>query len=124
MARLLVLDVIDGKGLYEAECNELDDYYRHLKCDCFDVATRKIGDRYFDMFVDDEGLFKDPAIPSVFDSDMNPMLVGNVVFANHDEYGETTSLSDDDIRIIKESMVTINAVNGSRIWNALFFVEY
>ena len=29
------------------------------------------------------------------------MLVGNLIFANHDSEGNTTSLSDNDIKIIK-----------------------
>lgn len=107
MARVLVLDVIGDKGLYEAECNELNDYYEHLKCDCFDIACRKIGDKYFDMFVDDVGLFKDSPIPSVFDTEMNPMLVGNVIIANHDMEGNTTSLTDEDIAIIKAHTVSL-----------------
>lgn len=106
MARVLVLDVIEGKGLYESKCNDLNDFYRELKCDCFDIATRRIGGKYFDLFVDDIGLFRDSPIPSVFDKDMKPMLFGNVVIANHDSKGDMIDLSDEDIKLIKEFTCT------------------
>lgn len=110
-ARLLVLDVIGDKGLYESEFECLNDYYKHLKCDCFDIATRRIGNKYFDVFVDDCGLFKDNPIPSVLDReqlpDVIPMLVGNCIFANHDIEGNTTSLTDDDISVIKNEILNI-----------------
>lgn len=117
-ARVLVLDVIDGNGLYEAECSCLDDYYEHLKCECFDIATRKIGDKYFDIFVDDVGLFAENPIPSVIDENMNPMLVGNCVFANHDREGNTTSLSDEDIAVIKSAASTVG-YSAFNMWTAV-----
>lgn len=110
--RVLVLDVIDNKGLYETEIEHFDDYYKHLKCDCFDIATRKVGDKFFDMFVDDVGLFVDNPIPSAIDIDtMEVLLVGNIIFANHDGYGNTTSLTDDDINIIKENIIGLAEVD-------------
>lgn len=130
MAKVLVLDVIGGRGLYEADCSELEDFYRELKCDTFDIAVRKIGGKYFDLFVDDEGLFVDNPIPSVLDTEMKPMLVGNVVFANHDEHGETTSLSDDDIEKICNSafhVIATKEVTDSGFlseWIAIYPAEY
>ena len=110
-ARVLVLDVIGGKGFYEAECECLNDYYEHLKCETFDIATRKIGNKYFDIFVDDVGLFAENPIPSVVDTSLTPMLVGNCIFANHDLEGNTTSLSDDDIAVIKNEVVNIYIID-------------
>ena len=126
MARVLVLDVIGGKGLYESEVNVLDDFYRELKCDIFDVATRKIGDKYFDLYVDDIGLFVEKPIVSVLDTDLKPMLVGNVIFANHDSRGETTSLTDADIEIINSSVIGLMAIYGDEIkrWDVIAGAEY
>lgn len=124
MARCLVLDVLTGKGLYEKECNELQDYYDALGCDCFDIATRKIDGRYFDMFVDDVGLFSDNPIPSALDKDMKPMLVGNIVFANHDNEGNTTSLLDEDIDHIRQHTMGVVDFNNKKTWDAVFPVEY
>lgn len=115
MARLLVLDVTKAKTsdmLYEAEFNCLDDYYRHLQCDCFDIAHRKIGGKYYDIFCDDVGLFVDkPKVSAICESEMSPMLVGNLIFANHDDAGNTTSLSDEDIFRIKNNMLLVKFVN-------------
>lgn len=119
-ARVLVLDVINGNGLYEAEVESLNDYYEHLCCDCFDIANRKIGDRRFDIFVDDIGLFRDDPIPSVVDKNLQPMLVGNCIFANHDYEGNTTSLTDDDIRIIKQEALGVGRIDGeARCWTVI-----
>ncbi len=104
MARVLVIDVIDKKDVHTAECKELDDFYRELKCDCFDIVEKKIGSKFFDIFVDDNGLFVEKPVPSMFSSTMNTMLVGNLVFASHDDYGNTTSLSDENIEMIKENV--------------------
>lgn len=119
-ARCLVLDVANNK-VYEKECSQLQDYYDALGCDCFDIATRKVGNKYFDMFVDDIGLFRDSPIPSVLDANMQPMLVGNVVIANHDDEGNTTSLTDDDITLIKESIVEVCNVRSEPLkhWSVI-----
>lgn len=127
-ARLLALDVIGGTGFSEIECKELDDYYKALKCDCFDIAHRKIGGKdgkYFDIFVDDIGLFADSPIPSAIDGNGNVMLVGNLVFANHDNQGNTTSLSDQDIMLIRNNAVMlVRADDESKRWLAIQPVEY
>ena len=117
--RLLVLDVIGGKGLYEANIGEkLEDFYEHLKCSCFDIAHRKIGGKWFDIFCDDEGLFKDSPIPSaIFPEEFNKnhtvALVGNLIFANHDYEGNTTALSDEDINNIKNHIGGLYEANRS-----------
>lgn len=36
----------------------LQEWYRLIKCDLIDIVSRKIGGRYYDIIVDDEGLFK------------------------------------------------------------------
>ena len=104
MARLICLDVMKSK-VEEVECNELQDFYDAIGCDCFDIAHLKIGEKYFDCFVDDEGLFKENPIPSAISKEKEILLVGNIVFANHDSAGNTTSLSDDDIEMIKRNIV-------------------
>jgi len=126
-ARLLVFDVIGGTGFSEIECSKLDDYYKALKCDCFDVAYRKVGGedgKYFDIFVDDIGLFVDNPIPSAFSSDSGVMLVGNLIFANHDSHGNTTSLSDEDIMLIRNSTSTAIDPETGKAWTVCFPVDY
>lgn len=100
MARVLVFTT-NGETK-EIECNTLDDYYKELNCSTFDIVRRRVGNKMFDIFVDDEGLLKcDPVITMIGD-DFKPMLVGNLIFANSDSEENTTSLSDDDVKLIKD----------------------
>lgn len=107
--KVLVLDVIDNKGFYETEVDNdnLKTFYDALKCDTFDITTRRIDGRYFDIFCDDIGLFADNPIPSAVDSNLQPVLVGNLIFANHDKEGYTIGLTDEEIRHIKECGLTV-----------------
>lgn len=111
MARCLVISVTRPvtEAVYETEINELEDFYEHLECGCMDVANRKIGSKRFDIWVDDEGLLKDSPIisaVSITDGEVVPMLAGNLIIANHDLEGNTTSLSDADIKMILEHVFT------------------
>lgn len=129
-ARLLVLDVVDNEGFYEKECDDLQDYYDALKCDCFDIATRQIVEidgesgKVFDIFCDDNGLFAENPIPSALDDNMQVALVGNLIFANHDNMGNTTSLSDEDIDFIKRNAISIYDALRLKGWTAVINVCY
>ena len=114
MARLLALDVIGGRGLYEIECRDLNDYYDALKCDCFDITQRKIGGRVYDIYCDDEGTYVKDPIPSAFNSEHKPVLVGNLIFAKHDKEGGVVGLTDDDIQhIAKCAQVAKVRIHGT-----------
>lgn len=108
MAKVLVLDVHEDEFRL-TECMELDDFYRELGdgVTVFDIARRKVGEKYYDIFVDDEGLLKDSPVVSAVDGEGQPMLVGNLIFASHDNQGNTTSLSDDDVIEIMEHAVKV-----------------
>jgi len=111
MASLLLFN---GDTFQKVQCEELDDYYKYLECDCFDITTRKINGAYFDIFCDDIGLFReDPKLTAVSPKN-KPMLVGNLIFANHDSEGNTTSLSDEDMVQIISSVKIVG--DGNRIF--------
>ena len=116
MARVLVFDTEGEVNHFKlAECNELSDFYENLHCDTFDIANRDVGGKRFDIFVDDIGLFREnPRVSAIrlVGDDIEPMLVGNLVFANHNAQGETTSLSDDDINLIIQSSVAVMRFDG------------
>lgn len=124
--KVLALDVQDGKGLYETEIenHDLDAIYDILKCDTFDIATRKIGGRYYDIFCDDEGLLKEEQIISAIERGLTPMLVGNLMIANHDGAGETTTLTAEDIQIIKRHTTKLADHASGRLYTALYPVGY
>ena len=98
MARVLVLDV-EHDELREAQCHNIDDFYRELNAEPFDIARRFIGGKPYDIFVDDMGLLREPdnIVVSAVDSNGSPMLVGNLIFTNHDGQGNTVSLTDEDM---------------------------
>lgn len=96
MAHCLVIDV-EKDEIRGVECIELSDFYRELNCDVFDIARRYLAGKPYDIFCDDVGLFKEDAFVSAFNSEGEPMLVGNLVIANHDGEGNTTSLSHEDV---------------------------
>ena len=102
MARMLVLDVNECK-VYEKDCNCLQDYYSAIKCNTIDIVRRQIGGRYFDIIVDDEAALKpeDEIYVGAIDSNRHIALLGSLVFANHDEDGNETDLSDQDIEHIR-----------------------
>lgn len=82
--------------------NHLKEFYRLLNCSLIDVAYRKVGGKYFDIIIDDEGLFTESPKVSALDTNREPALVGNLLLCNHDSDGNETSLSDDDIARIQE----------------------
>ena len=124
--RLLALNVSDKKGLYEVECDndKLQTYYDVLGCDCFDIANRYIDGKRFDIFCDDMGLFNDNPIPSALDNDLKPVLVGNLIFANHDYAGNTISLSEEDISHIRSHILHVHNFNNNMEWDVVCPVEY
>lgn len=111
MARTLVLDT-KKQEIRLTECKCLNDFYRELDAQPFDIVTRPIDGKLFDIFVDDCGLYRENPVVSAIDSEGNPMLVGNLVIANHDKKGNTTSLSDDDIKKIRKSIYWAKKKDG------------
>lgn len=99
-----LIDVINQEHK-EIEVNNLDDYYKYISCDCFDIPTRKIGDRYFNIICDDEGLLKDHPIVSAIDPSFEPMLVGNLIVGGKtNSEGDMLDLTDEDIEVIKDNI--------------------
>jgi len=108
--------LVTAKGAVVANLTgDLEDFYRVLECDCFDIATRKIGGKYFDIYVDDEGLLKDNPRPSAITPDKEVMLVGNLFICSSNEEGETISISDDDCGLIFENVVLTFNIEGDAI---------
>jgi hypothetical protein len=72
-----------------------------------DISYRKIGGRYFDIILDDEGLFKPGGKVTAITTEGEPVHVGNLVICNHDEKGHETGLSDDDIEHLLNCLVVV-----------------
>lgn len=100
-----IIDVVNKKAQPCEVKRNLESYYDLLNCDCIDIARRKIGGKYFDIILDDEGLFKDKPIPAAICEDAS-LLVGNILVVGipeaHDIYCKETSLSDKDVKEIAQ----------------------
>lgn len=84
---------------------KLQDYYRVLNCDCIDIVTRKIGNKYYDIVCDDESLLKYKPTMTAMSMDQQHYLFGNLLITNSDANGELTSLSMSDINHIQDYLM-------------------
>lgn len=126
MARLLAFNPKTGE-FTEFKQKTLDDFYKHLGCDTFDIAYLQIGkdkNKCFDFFVDDVGLFVEDNLPSAITENYEVRLVGNIVFANHDLEGNTTDLSDEDINYIKSNYIGVGDAKTGKKWYSMYPVDY
>ena len=102
MVRCLVIDPSVEK-MTVPEVAEIDDFYKFLRehnpgCRCIGCASRYFNGVPYDIWHDDEFLFHGGA-PSVITTDYEEIFLGCVVICNVDEEtGESTDLSDEDIR--------------------------
>lgn len=124
----LLIDVSTNPGkVSEAEIDSenIQTIYDILKCDTFDIATRMIGGKSFSIVCDDEGLLKDNPQMSAFDSEENPVLVGNLFVCSRKD-SELSSLPKEDIlHVLKNIAVCVVADGDSRIVHpVLYNVEY
>ena len=125
MARVLVLDV-EKNEVREAQCHNIEDFYRELNAEPFDVVSRYIGGRQYDIFVDDNGLLRNTnkIVVSAVNGEFAPMLVGNLVFTNHDASGNTVSLTDEDIEHIKGCIMNVYTQARPDGYKILTLCEY
>ena len=108
-----MVDVTRERNIREVEfVDTLENIYALLDVTCIDVAVRTIGNHRYDLVVDDEGLLKDGAIPSIFDSKQKPQLVGNVLIVNSNEEGDFTSLTEEQISDLKNHVGNIIVEDG------------
>lgn len=85
----------------------LDSYYKILQCDTIDIVSRKIGDKWFDIVCDDNGLLMDKPKLSAVDSEGKPQLVGNLFIVKYDGVDDLTSLDDESIKYIEERIMEV-----------------
>ena len=96
--------------------NELEELYRLCKCHTIDIVERRIGDRYYSITLDDEGLLMDnPTFTAAgicrTPKGITPIcLAGNLVISNSNDKGELTSLTYEDVGYIRSTMVHSSAM--------------
>ena len=98
---------------YIAEVDgSLSSYYKILNCDTFDIAPRRIGENYYDIYCDDEGLMKSNYKVSAISSSGKRMLVGNLFVTKTNDEGETISLTDEEIEEVKRHLTPLFDESG------------
>ena len=110
----LFLVSIEEKKAEKVEIeHSLNAFYRAIHCiyDCIDIVRYEIGGKAFDIICDDDGLSRNPHHVSVISPEGDAMLVGSFLVANHDSAGDTRSLTEKDIELIKRNIVTVRTSN-------------
>ena len=123
----LFLVSIEGKKAEKVVIeHSLQAFYDTIHCvyDTIDIVSRKIGEKYFDIICDDDGLAREPHHCSAVDKEGNPMLVGSFLVANHDASGDTRSLTDEDIALIKKSVQLVRTRNMQDLHPIIVGMEY
>lgn len=78
------------------EADTLNEYYRLLGCQCIDMVSIDVDGYSYDVVCDDEGLFREPMVPTLYISE-EQVLFGNLAFVKIDEEGYTVGLDKEDI---------------------------
>lgn len=104
-----LIDVKNGKhGTVKIndKVSHLQQYYDLIGCECIDIAVRKVGETYYNVVLDDEGLLVDRPTISAIDHETRGMLAGNLlIFGINEGDMELTDLTDDDVRNIKGNVI-------------------
>ena len=89
----------------------IKDIYKMLNIDLFAIVSRKIGDKYYDIYCDDKALMKENQKPSLITLDKNKRIIeviyGSIFVCQSNKDGETISINEDDIKNILKNRVTI-----------------
>lgn len=86
-----------------------------LECSTFDIISRKFGDEWLDVYCDDEGLTKGKILSMITigkDEQVIEKIVGTIFIVNHNNNGETISLTDEQIKKVMDCRTTVEANDG------------
>lgn len=88
--------------------NHYQDIQKLLDVRVFTIVSRKIGKKYYDIYADDEGLFieNNPLTVVTYGQDGNVIeqIVGSVFITRHDGNGRSKSLTDDEVKEIRNNL--------------------
>ena len=122
---VLVTKYESTRHVFIKKKDPLQDIYDMLECSCIDVQTRTIGGKKFDIYLDDEGLFKQDNFPSIVTTDYSgkivEVIVGNAFICSTNEEGDMESLSEEDVKLIisKTKLVTKENSNERIAYNCI-----
>lgn len=121
-----LIDVENGKHepVNVRDDDHLGQFYKLIGCRCIDICTRKIGEKYYNIVLDDEGLLVADPIISAVDGDRRPMLAGNLVIFNIDERTmDLAALDEGDVSNIKDNLLVAIDYDRERVY-PVAVVEY
>lgn len=121
-----LIDVENGKhGPVEVKGDDhLEQFYRLIGCRCIDIAVRKVGETYYNVVLDDEGLLVEDPITSAIDRQHHGMLAGNLVIFGMDEQTmDLAPLTDDDVRNIRKNLMVAIDTERQKMYSVVV-MEY
>ena len=103
---------------------ELSDYYKYTECDIIDIVYATIGNKNYDIIVDDEGLLKSNRTFTAFTIKSGVLLAGSIVIVGSNGKGGFKSLSDKDLLNIKENLHTTEHMGNENLAPTMVEFEY
>lgn len=99
--RVIILSFNDDETELEVKIDTIKDdlnvFYKIIKCNYIDIVKRKIGKKYYNIICDDEGLLFHKAI-TLYEKNDIEALVGNLIITGKEtDDGELTGLTDDEV---------------------------
>lgn len=121
----VLLDVYNEKvEAIEIE-DSLDELHRVTNCSCIDMPVRKIGQKYFTLICDDEGLCKANPKISAIDNLGQPQLVGNLFIVSAENVdGELQSLTKSEAAYIMKRIAKMYTHHYPKGYPILTQCEY
>lgn len=83
--------------------DDLKCFYDMLDCELVEMHDYKLGDKWFNFIMDEEGLFKDDLRIGACDENMEFPIIGSVLITGEpDDEGELTTLTQEDVEYINQ----------------------
>jgi len=114
-----VTGVLVDPDSFVSQCeveNTLASYHELLDCECFDITSVRVNGEWYDVFCDDEGLFKSHPKPTIADPKGKVKIVGKCFFAGHDEEGRTISLTRKEVKNILDRVRIVSEGKTGRYY--------
>ena len=95
-------------------------YYKLLRVELIDIREFELEGQFFDAICDDEGLLKEKPLPSMFDENGEPVLVGNLLICRNDpETGFEKELTNEDAQLIMRHVVGVSNPKDGKKWKGI-----
>lgn len=106
--KVFIIDTVEKEVKVQEIENELEGFYSALHCDLVEIHPVWIENGQYLIVMDEEGLFKDPLIPSIRIKG-KPFVYGSVFICTED-YDELSGITDADAEMLKSK------VHGGCLW--------